>query len=66
MKIDEFRKLSDADLASRISELKAHLLELRFQQKGGQADNGKALHDTRKDIARALTVQSERANQEVK
>lgn len=66
MKIDEFRKMSDADLTSRISELRAHLLELRFQQKAGQADNGKALHDTRKDIARALTVQSERSHQEVK
>lgn len=67
MKIEEFRKLSDADLVSRISELRARLLELRFQQKAGQADNGKALHDTRKDIARALTVQSERrTNREVK
>ena len=66
MKIDEFRKMNDADLTSRISELRAHLLELRFQQKAGQADNGKALHDTRKDIARALTVKSERSHQEVK
>lgn len=62
MKIDEFRKLSDEELAAKVSDLKAHLMELRFQQKAGQADNGKALHDTRKDIARALTVESERAH----
>lgn len=60
MRIDEFRKLSDEELGSKVSELKARLMELRFQQKAGQADNGKLLHDTRKDIARALTVKSER------
>ena len=67
MKIDEFRKLNDADLVSKISELRAQLFTLRLQQKAGQADNGKALHDARKDSARALTVQTERAhNQEAK
>jgi len=60
MKIDELRKLSDQELVSKVSELKANLMTLRFQQKAGQADNGKQIHEIRKDIARALTVESER------
>ncbi len=60
MKIEELRKLSDADLANKVSELKANLMTLRFQAKAGQLDNGRELHDVRKDIARALTVASER------
>lgn len=60
MKIDELRKLSDEELVAKVSELKANLMTLRFQQKSGQADNGKQLHEIRKDIARALTVESER------
>ena len=41
MQIDEIRKLSDQELSSRVLELKAELLNLRFQQKAGQLDNGK-------------------------
>lgn len=60
MKIEEFRELSDADLTAKVSELRANLMTLRFQQKSGQLDNGKKLTEVRKDIARALTVESER------
>lgn len=60
MKIEEFRELSDADLTAKVSELRANLMTLRFQQKSGQLDNGKKLTAIRKDIARALTVESER------
>ncbi len=60
MQIDEIRKLSDQELSSRVLELKAELLNLRFQQKAGQLDNGKRITTTRKDIARCLTVENER------
>lgn len=60
MKIEEFRELSDADLTAKVSELRANLMTLRFQQKSGQLDNGKKLTAIRKDIACALTVESER------
>lgn len=60
MKIEEFRELSDADLTAKVNELRANLMTLRFQQKSGQLDNGKKLTEVRKDIARALTVASER------
>lgn len=60
MKIEELRKLSDADLTAKVSELRGNLMTLRFQQKSGQLDNGKKLTLVRKDIARALTVENER------
>lgn len=63
MKIEEFRELSDADLTAKVSELRANLMTLRFQQKSGQLDNGKKLTAIRKDIARALTVESERRHE---
>lgn len=60
MKIEELRELSDADLSAKVSELRENLMTLRFQQKSGQLDNGRRLTAVRKDIARALTVESER------
>ncbi len=60
MHIDEIRKLSDQELSGRVLELKGNLLQLRFQQKAGQLDNGKKITQCRKDIARCLTVENER------
>ncbi|MCH3966593.1 MAG: 50S ribosomal protein L29 [Bacilli bacterium] len=60
MTIDEIRKLSDKDLASKVTELKGALLALRFQARAGQLDNGSKITVTRKDIAKCMTVQNER------
>lgn len=60
MTIDDIRKLSDKDLADKVFELKGELMALRFQNKAGQLDNGGKISATRKDIARCLTVESER------
>ena len=60
MSIEEVRKLSDADLAKKVYELKGNLLALRFQARAGQLDNGAKITVTRKDIAKCLTVQNER------
>lgn len=62
MTIDEIRKLTDKELADKVYELKSNLLALRFQAKAGQLDNGGKITATRKDIARCLTVASERKN----
>lgn len=62
MTIEEVRKLSDKDLAQKVYELKGELLTLRFQAKAGQLDNGAKITNTRKDIARILTVINERKN----
>lgn len=60
MTIEDVRKMSDQDLANKVYELKSELLGLRFQAKAGQLDNGKKITNTRKDIARCLTVINER------
>ncbi len=60
MTIDEIRKLSDKDLSDKVYELKGELMTLRFQQRTGNLDNGAKIHDTRKTIAKLLTVQKER------
>lgn len=60
MNIDEVRKLSDKELSEKVYELKGDLMTLRFQQRSGNLDNGSKLHDTRKTIAKCLTVQKER------
>lgn len=60
MTIEEVRKLSDNDLALKVTELKGELFSLRFQAKAGQLDNGAKITACRKDIAKCLTIQNER------
>ena len=60
MRIEEVRKLTDQELVEKVYELKSDLMALRFQQKTGNLDNGKKISQLRKDIARLLTVKSER------
>lgn len=62
MTIEDVRKLSDKELAQKVYELKGELLNLRFQAKAGQLDNGGKITAARKDIARCLTVINERKN----
>jgi large subunit ribosomal protein L29 len=60
MNASELRELSDAELAEKLAEHKKELFNLRFQLVTGQLDNIRLLNQTRKDIARVLTVQRER------
>ena len=61
MQANELRELSDAELAEKLAEGKKELFNLRFQNITGQLDNVRLLNQTRKQIARVLTVQRERA-----
>lgn len=60
MRSNEFRELSDAELEEKLDEFKHELFNLRFRLVTGQLDNPRLLQQTRKDIARVLTVQRER------
>jgi large subunit ribosomal protein L29 len=60
MDVSELRDLSDMELSERHDELKEDLFNLRFQLATGQLDNPTLLKQTRRDIARVLTVQRER------
>ena len=60
MDVAELRDLNDVELSERHDELKQDLFNLRFQMATGQLDNPTLLKQTRRDIARVLTVQRER------
>lgn len=59
MKANELNKLKDmtsAELTSKLKELKSELLNLRFQNAINQLDNPHKIDQTKKDIARVMTV----------
>ena len=56
----EFRGLTDEELATRLKESKEELFNLRFQGATGQLENHGRLRAVRKDIARLYTVMRER------
>ncbi|MDY5853310.1 MAG: 50S ribosomal protein L29 [Bacilli bacterium] len=60
MKLKEIRELSTEELNAKIYELKEQLFNDRRKQAVGQLENGKALTNARKDIARIYTVLRER------
>jgi large subunit ribosomal protein L29 len=62
VKATELRELSDEDLAKKLAELREELFNLRFQDATGALDNTARLAQTKREIARVLTVQNERAS----
>jgi large subunit ribosomal protein L29 len=58
----ELRDLSDEELVRRLAESRENLFNLRFQMATGALDNTARLSLAKRDIARILTVQSERKN----
>ncbi len=60
MKASELRDMSDADLRDHIRDARRDLFGLRFQHATGELDNTASLRKAKKEIARALTVASER------
>lgn len=57
----ELRDLSDEELQRRLGETRRELVNLRFQSVTGSLENTGRLTATKRDIARILTVQHERA-----
>jgi large subunit ribosomal protein L29 len=60
MKAKELVELDADELAAKLAEAKEELFNLRFQNVTGQLDNPHRLREVRKDIARILTVMSQR------
>ena len=56
MKASELTKMTEAELTSKLKELKSELLNLRFQNAINQLDNPHKIEQTKKDIARVMTV----------
>ena len=64
MKSGDLRKLTPEELVARISDARQALLDLRVKKATGQLEDSASLRAARRDVARALTVQSERRRSE--
>jgi len=60
MDIDKVRALSDAELEAALGEAKQDLWQARFALSTRQLNNYSTISQTRRTIARILTVQRER------
>ncbi|MBR4069535.1 MAG: 50S ribosomal protein L29 [Clostridia bacterium] len=56
MKAKELLAMNKAELESKVAELKEELFNLRFQLASGQLENTTVIQNTKRDIARCLTV----------
>ena len=59
-KIEEFRKLSNEELESKIKDAKEELFNLRFQQATGNLEKPVRLKELRKNVAKMKTIIRER------
>lgn len=60
MKVAEIRQLSTEELRARLDEVREELTKLRFQHITGELVDTSRLRETRRLIARLLTVLRER------
>ena len=60
MDIASVRGLTDAELVTELTTAKRHLYDLRFQLATRQLSDYSQIAQTRRSIARLLTVQTER------
>ena len=60
-KARDLRDLTDDELERKLSETRQELFNLRFQSATGALENPARLKLTKREIARILTVRSERA-----
>lgn len=60
MKAKELTQLSTEQLGEKLKELKHELFNLRFQHAINQLENPHKIADTKKDIARVMTIIAEK------
>ncbi|MFZ5802314.1 MAG: 50S ribosomal protein L29 [Candidatus Omnitrophota bacterium] len=59
-KISEIRNLGLDELADKTGKLRKELMQLRFQAKTGKLEKQSAMKQTKKEIARCMTVMNEK------
>jgi large subunit ribosomal protein L29 len=64
MRPGELREMTSEELEEKVAELKEKLFNLRFQKATGELDNTAEIKKTKKDIARAKTIQRETEGEE--
>ena len=60
MRARELRDLTDEELAEKMGETRKELFNLRFQSATGALENSARLRSAKREIARILTVKTER------
>ncbi len=60
MNAKDIRERSDDELRKTLGDLEEQLFKLRFQKSTGQIENPIKIREVRKDIARVMTVMTER------
>jgi large subunit ribosomal protein L29 len=60
VKATELRTKTSEELETMLKDLKTELFNLRFQHAINQLDNPHKIADTKKDIARVMTIISEK------
>lgn len=63
MKAKELKELTNDELQQKLKTLKSELFNLRFSHATGQLANPMQINNTKKDIARVLTILKERESQ---
>ena len=58
--VSELKKMSAEELNAKLKELKSELFNLRFQHAINQLDNPQRIVEVKKNIARVMTVLSEK------
>ena len=58
--LNKIREMSDVELTKKLDDLKEDLFNLRFQHAINQLENPHKIADTKKDIARVMTIISEK------
>ena len=58
MKPSELKDLTVDELTQKEMDLRKELFNLRFQQATGEIENPKRMHTVKKDIARVLTIRT--------
>jgi len=61
MRASEIRDLSDVELDTRTRELEEELFLLQLRRSTSQLENPMKMRTVRRDLARCLTIRSERA-----
>ena len=57
----EVRSMTDEEILNAIEDQREALFNLRFQKASGQMEDTNTLRYTKRDLARLLTIQRERA-----
>jgi large subunit ribosomal protein L29 len=60
LKARELRDMTDEELAEKMAETRKELFNLRFQSATGALENSARLRSAKREIARILTVKTER------